>query len=46
MVMIMARVLFIVGSRRKGNTYHLMKKLSDGLKNVRISTDTIIPVNQ
>ena len=46
MVMIMARVLFIVGSRRKGNTYHLMKKLSDGLKNVRISTDTIIPGNQ
>ena len=46
MVMIMARVLFIVGSRRKGNTYHLMKKLRDGLKNVRISTDTIIPGNQ
>lgn len=42
----MARVLFIVGSRRKGNSYHLMKCLSDGLARVRISTDTIIPGNQ
>lgn len=42
----MARVLFIVGSRRKGNSYHLMKYLSDGLARVRISTDTIIPGNQ
>ena len=42
----MARVLFIVGSRRKGNCYHLMKKLSDSLTKERISTDTIVPGNQ
>lgn len=43
---IMARVLIIVGSRRKGNCYHLMKKISDGLSKERISTDSIIPGNQ
>lgn len=43
---IMARVLFIVGSRRKGNCYHLMEKLSDGLMKERISTDVIVPGNQ
>ena len=43
---IMARVLFIVGSRRKGNCYHLMKKLSDFLAKERISSDTIVPGNQ
>lgn len=42
----MARVLFIVGSRREGNCYHLMKKISEGLASSRISSDTIIPGNQ
>ncbi len=46
MVKKMARVLFIVGSRREGNSYHLMKELSDGLSASRISTDVIIPGNQ
>lgn len=43
---IMARVLFIVGSRRKGNSYHLMKRISDALAENRISSDSIIPGNQ
>lgn len=42
----MARVVIIVGSRRKGNCYNLMQKISNGLKKERISTDTIIPGNQ
>ena len=42
----MARVLMIVGSRREGNCYHLMKRISDGLSRERISTDVIIPGNQ
>ncbi len=42
----MARVLFIVGSRRKGNSYHLMKRLSDALSENRISSDSIVPGNQ
>ena len=42
----MARVLFIVGSRRKGNSYHLMKKISDALAENRISSDSITPGNQ
>lgn len=42
----MARVLIIVGSRRKGNSYNLMRKISDGLAKVRISTDSITPGNQ
>ncbi len=42
----MARVLFIVGSRRKGNSYHLMQRISDALAENRISSDNIIPGNQ
>ena len=42
----MARVLFIIGSRREGNSYQLMKKLSDILARDRISTDYIVPGNQ
>lgn len=46
MVINMARVAIIVGSRRKGNSYHLSKKLKEGLDNERISSDIIVPGNQ
>lgn len=42
----MARVVIIVGSRRKGNSYHLSKKIKEGLDKERISSDVIIPGNQ
>lgn len=42
----MARVLIIVGSRRKGNSYHLADKIKKGLSQERISSDVITPGNQ
>lgn len=42
----MAKVLIIVGSRREGNSFHLAKKLKEGLLDRRISCDIIIPGNQ
>lgn len=42
----MARVLIIVGSRRKGNSYTLANILRKSLMDNRISSDIIIPGNQ
>lgn len=42
----MASVLIIVGSRRKGNSATLAKKIKEGLKKERISVDIITPGNQ
>lgn len=36
----------IVGSRRKGNSFHLSKRIKEGLDKERISSETIIPGNQ
>ena len=46
MVIDMARVLIIVGSRREGNSYIIGNKLKDALERVRISSDIIVPGNQ
>lgn len=46
MVIIMSKVLIVVGSRREGNSYHLAKKIKNGLKRYRIPAYTIVPGNQ
>ncbi len=42
----MARVLIVVGSRRKGNSYNLANILNNSFANSRISSDIITPGNQ
>lgn len=42
----MAKVLIIVGSRRKGNSSNLAMKIKEGLLSNRISCDIITPGNQ
>lgn len=46
MVVGMARVLIVVGSRREGNSAILAKKIKERLGNNRISSDIITPGNQ
>lgn len=46
MVINMAHVLIVIGSRREGNSYILGNKLKDALDKVRISSDIIVPGNQ